>query len=82
VTGGFLAVRASGTFIGLTIKFENMIRNRLLVAFLPAIGFGVTPAAVAGMTAVTRHRGLSPNAFVILPLVARFSHSEGIGNRS
>ena len=35
-----------------------------------SISLGSTPTAIATMTAVTKHYGPSPNAFVILPLVS------------
>src|SRR6478609_1587977 len=42
----------------------------VLSAGFYSISLGSTPTAIATMTAVTKHYGPSPNAFVILPLVS------------
>ena len=42
----------------------------VLSAGFRSISLGSTPTAIATMTAVTKHHGPSPNAFVILPLVS------------
>jgi len=42
----------------------------VLSAGFTGISLGSTPTAIAAMTAVTKHYGPSPNAFVILPLVS------------
>ena len=36
------------------------------------LSLGSTPTAIACMSAITRHYGPAPNAFVILPLVSAF----------
>jgi ESS family glutamate:Na+ symporter len=36
------------------------------------LSLGATPTAIANMTAITKHYGPSPNAFIILPLVSAF----------
>jgi glutamate:Na+ symporter, ESS family len=36
------------------------------------LSLGSTPTAIASMSAITRHYGPAPNAFVILPLVSAF----------
>ncbi len=42
----------------------------VLSAGFCSISLGSTPTAIATMTAVTKHYGSSPNAFVVLPLVS------------
>ena len=42
----------------------------VLSAGFTSISLGSTPTAIATMTAVTKHYGPSPNAFVVLPLVS------------
>ena len=42
----------------------------VLSAGFTGISLGSTPTAIAAMTAVTKHYGPSPNAFVILPLAS------------
>jgi glutamate:Na+ symporter, ESS family len=44
----------------------------VLSAGFTGLSLGATPTAIASMTAVTRHYGPSPNAFIILPLVSAF----------
>jgi ESS family glutamate:Na+ symporter len=44
----------------------------VLSAGFTGLSLGATPTAIASMTAVTKHYGPSPNAFVILPLVSAF----------
>ena len=45
-------------------------RAAVLSAGFTSISLGSTPTAIATMTAVTKHYGPSPDAFVILPLVS------------
>lgn len=47
-------------------------QSAVLSAGFVGLSLGATPTAVANMTAVTRHYGPSPNAFIILPLVSAF----------
>jgi ESS family glutamate:Na+ symporter len=42
----------------------------VLSAGFTGLSLGATPTAIASMTAVTKHYGPSPNAFIILPLVS------------
>jgi glutamate:Na+ symporter, ESS family len=42
----------------------------VLSAGFTSISLGSTPTAIATMSAVTKHYGPSPNAFVVLPLVS------------
>jgi ESS family glutamate:Na+ symporter len=42
----------------------------VLSAGFTSISLGSTPTAVATMSAVTKHYGPSPNAFIVLPLVS------------
>ncbi|GAA2841832.1 sodium/glutamate symporter [Aminobacter aminovorans] len=44
----------------------------VLSAGFTGLSLGATPTAIASMTAVTKHYGPSPNAFIILPLVSAF----------
>jgi len=44
----------------------------VLSAGFTGLSLGATPTAIASMTAVTKHYGSSPNAFIILPLVSAF----------
>jgi len=44
----------------------------VLSAGFTGLTLGATPTAIASMTAVTKHYGPSPNAFIILPLVSAF----------
>ncbi|WP_439502448.1 sodium/glutamate symporter [Aminobacter ciceronei] len=47
-------------------------QSAVLSAGFVGLSLGATPTAVANMTAVARHYGPSPNAFIILPLVSAF----------
>lgn len=44
----------------------------VLGAGFVGFGLGATPTAMANMTAVTKHYGPSPTAFIVLPLVSAF----------
>jgi glutamate:Na+ symporter, ESS family len=44
----------------------------VLSAGFTGLSLGATPTAIASMTAVTKHYGPAPNAFIILPLVSAF----------
>jgi ESS family glutamate:Na+ symporter len=61
-------------FIMLAI-FPLLGRNyqaAVLSAGFTGLSLGATPTAIASMTAVTKHYGPSPNAFIVLPLVSAF----------
>lgn len=47
-------------------------QSAVLSAGFIGLSLGATPTAIANMTAVTKHYGPSPNAFIILPLVSAF----------
>jgi ESS family glutamate:Na+ symporter len=47
-------------------------RAAVLGAGFVGFGLGATPTAIANMTAVTKHYGPSPTAFIVLPLVSAF----------
>jgi ESS family glutamate:Na+ symporter len=47
-------------------------RAAVLGAGFVGFGLGATPTAMANMTAVTKHYGPSPTAFIVLPLVSAF----------
>jgi glutamate:Na+ symporter, ESS family len=47
-------------------------RAAVLAAGFGGFALGATPTAIANMTAVTKHYGPSPIAFVVLPLVSAF----------
>jgi ESS family glutamate:Na+ symporter len=44
----------------------------VLSAGFIGLSLGATPTAIASMTAVTKHYGPSPNAFIVLPLISAF----------
>jgi ESS family glutamate:Na+ symporter len=57
----------------LLVVFPALGKNyqaAVLSAGFAGISLGSTPTAIAAMTAVTKHYGPSPNAFVILPLAS------------
>jgi ESS family glutamate:Na+ symporter len=47
-------------------------RAAVLAGGFVGFGLGATPTAIATMTAVTKHYGPSPTAFIVLPLVSAF----------
>jgi ESS family glutamate:Na+ symporter len=47
-------------------------RAAVLSGGFVGFGLGATPTAIATMTAVTKHYGPSPTAFIVLPLVSAF----------
>jgi ESS family glutamate:Na+ symporter len=47
-------------------------RAAVLSGGFVGFGLGATPTAIASMTAVTKHYGPSPTAFIVLPLVSAF----------
>lgn len=79
VAGPLLVVVAMQTLVAslfiLLLLFPMLGRDyqaAVLSAGFTGLTLGATPTAIASMTAVTKHYGPAPNAFIILPLVSAF----------
>lgn len=79
MAGPLLVVVAVQAFVAvafiLLVLFPLLGRDyqaAVLSAGFTGLSLGATPTAIASMTAVTKHYGPSPNAFIILPLVSAF----------
>ena len=79
IAGPLLVVVAMQAVVAVTfillVLFPLLGRNyqaAVLSAGFTGLSLGATPTAIASMTAVTKHYGPSPNAFIILPLVSAF----------
>jgi ESS family glutamate:Na+ symporter len=79
IAGPLLVVVAMQTVLAVTFIllaiFPLLGRDyqaAVLSAGFTGLSLGATPTAIASMTAVTKHYGPSPNAFIILPLVSAF----------
>lgn len=77
VAGPLLVVIAMQTLLAVVfivfVLYPLLGRNyqaAVLSAGFTGLSLGATPTAIASMTAVTKHYGPSPNAFIILPLVS------------
>ena len=77
VAGPLLIVVAMQTLLAVVfivfVLYPLLGRNyqaAVLSAGFTGLSLGATPTAIASMTAVTKHYGPSPNAFIILPLVS------------
>lgn len=77
VAGPLLVVVAMQTLLAVVfivfVLYPLLGRNyqaAVLSAGFTGLSLGATPTAIASMTAVTKHYGPSPNAFIILPLVS------------
>ena len=79
VAGPLLVIVALQTLVAaayiLLVVFPALGRDyqaAVLSAGFTGLSLGSTPTAIASMSAVTRHYGPAPNAFIILPLVSAF----------
>ena len=79
IAGPLLVVVAMQAVVAVTfillVLFPLLGRDyqaAVLSAGFTGLSLGATPTAIASMTAVTKHYGPSPNAFIILPLVSAF----------
>src|SRR6478752_6193039 len=77
IAGPLLVIMAVQTLLAaiytLRVVFPALGKDyqaAVLSAGFCSISLGSTPTAIATMTAVTKHYGASPNAFVVLPLVS------------
>lgn len=70
------ALQAAITTLFILLVFYRLMGSNYFAAVLSAgfAGFtlGATPTAIANMSAVTKHFGPSPLAFIVLPLVSAF----------
>ena len=70
------AMQAAMTTLFILLVFYRLMGRNYFAAVLSAgfAGFtlGATPTAIANMSAVTKHFGPSPLAFIVLPLVSAF----------
>ncbi len=70
------ALQAAMTTVFILLIFYRVMGSNYFAAVLSAgfAGFtlGATPTAIANMSAVTKHYGPSPLAFIVLPLVSAF----------
>lgn len=70
------ALQAAMTTLFILFVFYRLMGSNYFAAVLSAgfAGFtlGATPTAIANMSAVTKHFGPSPLAFIVLPLVSAF----------
>ncbi len=70
------ALQAAMTTAFILLIFYRVMGSNYFAAVLSAgfAGFtlGATPTAIANMSAVTKHYGPSPLAFIVLPLVSAF----------
>jgi ESS family glutamate:Na+ symporter len=70
------ALQATMTTLFILLVFYRLMGSNYFAAVLSAgfAGFtlGATPTAIANMSAVTKHFGPSPLAFIVLPLVSAF----------
>ena len=67
-----LHVLIQGTTFVLFPLLGRNYQAAVLSAGFTGLSLGATPTAIASMTAVTKHYGPSPNAFIVLPLVSAF----------
>ena len=79
VAGPLLVIVAVQTAVAagyiLLVVFPTLGRDyqaAVLSGGFTGLSLGSTPTAIASMSAITRHYGPAPNAFVILPLVSAF----------
>lgn len=79
VAGPMLVVVGVQAFVAvlyiLLVVFRTLGRDyqaAVLSGGFTGLSLGATPTAIANMTAITKHYGPSPNAFIILPLVSAF----------
>ncbi|WP_378949211.1 sodium/glutamate symporter [Mesorhizobium sp. ANAO-SY3R2] len=66
------AVVAAYVWVVLFPLLGKDYQSAVLCAGFIGLSLGATPTAIANMTAVAKHYGPSPNAFIILPLVSAF----------
>jgi ESS family glutamate:Na+ symporter len=70
------ALQAAMATVFILLIFYRVMGSNYFAAVLSAgfAGFtlGATPTAIANMSAVTKHYGPSPLAFIVLPLVSAF----------
>ena len=79
VAGPLLVIVAAQTLVAaayiLLVVFPSLGRDyqaAVLSGGFTGLSLGATPTAIANMTAITKHYGPAPNAFIILPLVSAF----------
>ena len=70
IVGVQTLVAAIYTFLVVFTALGKDYQAAVLSAGFIGISLGSTPTAIATMTAVTKHYGPSPNAFIILPLAS------------
>jgi len=73
---GVLAFQVVGTSVFIIFLFFRLMGKDYTAAVLSSgfAGFtlGATPTAIANMSAVTKHYGPAPLAFIVLPMVSAF----------
>ena len=79
VAGPLLVIVAVQTVVAaayiLLVVFPTLGRDyqaAVLSGGFTGLSLGSTPTAIASMSAITRHYGPAPNAFIMLPLVSAF----------